>query len=478
MTSVWRILLPSAVLIAAATALTAEKSTPAKALNPSRKTVEKPKSQPNQCLLCHGNADVWEGEKLRLHVVESNLAGDIHWQKGLRCADCHGGNPATEEVNEAHAAEDGFRSLRPSPKDFAKPPDRAKVVELCGNCHANIEYMKRYQPSPRSDQLAEYWTSGHGKALKATGDPKVATCISCHEKPHGSAADPGKHGIRAVSDLESPVYHTRVAKTCAKCHADAKVMAGYQYNGHPLGHQQYDEWRASVHGRALMDKGDLSAPTCNNCHGNHGAVPPAVGSVANACGTCHGKIAGLFSDTRMKHRFEQEKLPGCATCHSAHGIQIPSDKLVGMKDGAFCMKCHENGKYGATLAGANAAREIRQGLDQLNARIAKAETTLAEAERLGMEVSQPRFDLRNAVNALTNARTLLHSFQVKPVETALADGEKVVVAVQDKADNALQEHDRRRVWLAWSLVPILIVIGLLVLYIRTLSSPSSDVPAD
>ena len=87
--------------------------------------------------------------------------------------------------------------------------------------------MRHYQPSPRTDQLAEYWTSGHGKALKATGDPKVATCISCHGKPHGSAEDTGPHGIRAVDDLESPVYHTRVAKTCAKCHADAKVMAGY-----------------------------------------------------------------------------------------------------------------------------------------------------------------------------------------------------------------------------------------------------------
>ena len=97
-----------------------------------------------------------------------------------------------------------------------------------------------------------------------------------------------------------------------------------------------------------------------------------------------------------------------------------------------------------------------------------AEATLAEAERLGMEVSQPKFELRNAVNALTNARTLLHSFQVKPVEAALADGEKVAAEVQGKADHALEEHTYRRVWLAASLVPILIVIGMLLLYIRTL----------
>ena len=76
-----------------------------------------------------------------------------------------------------------------------------------------------------------------------------------------------------------------------------------------------------MHGKALLDKGDLSAPTCNNCHGNHGAAPPQTGSVVYACGTCHGKIAKLFEDTKMRHKFETEGLPGCATCHSNHEIR-------------------------------------------------------------------------------------------------------------------------------------------------------------
>ncbi len=427
--------------------------------------------RPNQCLQCHGNADVWEGERLRLYVTEANLAGDIHWQKGLRCVDCHGGNPATEEVNEAHATEDGFRSLRSLPKDYTKPPEPVKVVELCGNCHANIEYMRRYRPSPRTDQLAEYWTSGHGKALKATGDAKVAICTSCHDKPHGSAQDRDKHGIRAVDDLESPVYRTHVAKTCAKCHSDEKVMAGRQYHGQPLGTKQYEDWLTSVHGRALLEKGDLSAPTCNNCHGNHGALPPEVGSVANACGTCHGKIATLFAETRMKHRFEEEKLPGCATCHHSHSIELPSDKLIGMQAGAVCVTCHANGQHGATIAGTLTARKIRDGLDGLNQQIARAEATVAEAERLGMEVSQPTFDLHGAVNALTNARTVIHTFQVKPVEAALAEGQHVVQGVQQRADRALEQYTYRRLWLFASLAPVLLVIGLLLLYIRRLSNP-------
>ena len=63
-----------------------------------------------------------------------------------------------------------------------------------------------------------------------------------------------------------------------------------------------EQWRQSVHGQALLEKGDLTAPACNDCHGNHGAMPPGVDSVANACGTCHGKIANLFAETRMKHQ--------------------------------------------------------------------------------------------------------------------------------------------------------------------------------
>ena len=47
----------------------------------------------------------------------------------------------------------------------------------------------------------------------------------------------------------------------------------------------------------------------------------------------------------------------------------------------------------------------------------------------------------------------------------------VVTEVQGKADHALAEYQYRRYWLAISLVPILIVIGLLVLYIRGLPIP-------
>ena len=164
-----------------------------------------------------------------------------------------------------------------------------------------------------------------------------------------------------------------------------------------------------------------------------GPVPPQVDSVANACGTCHGKVAKLFADTRMKHKFEAVGLPGCATCHGNHEIHHPTDAMLGMQSGAVCLRCHEQGKFGATIAGAKtAAAAPRRPRTNSRAGSSTAQDTLGEAERLGMEVSQPQFTLRKASDALTNARSLIHTFQPGPVETALADGQKVVDEVQEQ----------------------------------------------
>jgi len=463
--------------VAAAVAAAVEEKTAGKASKaaPGNATTQAPAPAPekerprvpddkNTCIACHGSPDWAETlEPAQEHLIVSpkHVAADIHWQKGLRCQDCHGGDATADDFGPAHGGNGGLHSIKPR-----------DLPEFCGNCHADIDFMRRYNPSPRVDQLREYWTSGHGQRLKATGDPDVATCISCHDKPHGGGPSPGTHGIREVADLQSPVYRTNVARTCAKCHSDAKRMAGRQYHGRPIGHDQHERWRKSVHAQALLEKGDLSAPTCNNCHGNHGAVPPQVDSVANACGICHGKVASLFAQARMKHRFEEVGLPGCATCHGSHDIGKPSDEMLGMTPGAVCLQCHENRKYGATLAGAEVARTLRAGLDRLNQEIGEAREKIAGADRLGMEVRGPRFDLRKATDALTAARVAIHSFSVPPVQASLAQGTEVADEVLQRANAALEEHTSRRVWLAASLVPIVLVIVLLLLYIR--SMPARD----
>jgi predicted CXXCH cytochrome family protein len=416
------------------------------------------------CAMCHfEGGDLWtEGTPL---AKLSDLTGDVHWQAGLRCHDCHGGSPSL----------DNYKNHRDDP-EFHRRASRADVPGFCGRCHSDIDYMRQFVPSARTDQEAEYWSSGHGRRLKASTegehpevDQVVATCVDCH----------GGHGILAVRNTNSRVYPTHVAETCAHCHADEKRMAGRTYEGRPLGHDQYEQWRQSVHGRALMDKGDLSAPACNDCHGNHGALPPEVGSVAHACGTCHGKIAGLFAETRMQHKFEEVGLPGCAACHGKHLIGQPTDELLGMQRNELCFNCHnpENPRYGATLAGAEVAMTMRKRLDQLKQEIDESERLVAEAERLGMEVRGPRFDLRQAFDALTDARTQVHTFNPDPLGKALDEGLKVTAEVKSGAEAALHEHTARRIWLAASLVPILIVVALLLLYIRTWPVPADSAAA-
>jgi predicted CXXCH cytochrome family protein len=470
---------------------------PPPAAKAAEKASEPLAAKPNNCLFCHGNKDVWEGDQLRLYVTEKDFARDLHWGRGLRCADCHGGNPAAEQVNEAHARVDGFRNLRQrradGTKDYSKPPEPAIVVKLCGECHANIQFMKQYNPSPRVDQLNEYWSSGHGQRVKEAGDPNVATCVSCHGRPHGTGRDQGTYGVLAVRNLDSPVYVKNVAKTCAKCHSDEKRMAGYQYQGRPIGRSQYEEWRQSVHGKALLDKDDLSAPACNGCHGNHGALPPQVRSVANICGTCHGKVAGLFNKTLMQHGFAQVGLPGCVTCHSNHKILPPGDQMLGVAPPEVCSRCHgagaAKGSNAALLAGfdmkriihgGEVATTLRKDLETLKQQIGDAGARLEKAERLGMLVpgpqSNPRLDprifLRKADDTLTNARVEVHSFDAALVGKTVGQGESIAKEVRASADRAVEAYHFRRIWLAGSLVPIALFILLLLLYIRRLPSPS------
>ncbi|HBR56421.1 MAG TPA: hypothetical protein DEA22_02960, partial [Blastocatellia bacterium] len=228
---------------------------------------------PNSCIACHS------GLEARLSDPIKSFEHDIHKSKGLSCQDCHGGNPAASDKAAAKAVIWGYVGR----------PTTAQIPAFCGKCHSDAELMKKFNPSLRVDQVQEYFTSVHGNKLRG-GDQNVATCVSCH----------GVHGIRAPSDPLSSVYPLNVAETCAKCHANAEHMAGY---GIP--HDQFDKYKSSVHAAALYEKHDLSAPTCNDCHGNHGAVPPGLASVANVCGQCHARQAELFQKSAHKLPFEK-----------------------------------------------------------------------------------------------------------------------------------------------------------------------------
>lgn len=283
----------------------------------------------SSCTVCHADAELFEGEAL---AVVGAFADDVHAEVGLSCHDCHGGDPDPRLADDMFAAMDDALPVNP----YLGVPARTAIPGACGRCHSDPVFMRRYDPGARADQEEQYWTSHHGLAL-AGGDTAVATCVDCH----------GAHGIRRPEDPASPVHATRVADTCAGCHADPVHMAGRTLpDGRPLPVDQYARWRQSVHAQALLEREDLSAPTCNDCHGNHGATPPGVGAVAFVCGQCHGREAELFrASPKSEGLLEHGELlaaagaEGCAACHSD---PEPQAALTDVRSLVECETCHGN----------------------------------------------------------------------------------------------------------------------------------------
>ena len=391
----------------------------------------------NTCLDCHGVLDP------PLQVTDEQFTSDIHSQKGLTCASCHGGDPTKADLN-AMSKTAGFRGKI----------ERSQVPALCGSCHSDAAFMRKYNPSLRTDQLSQYKTSVHGK-LFAKGDTKVAVCIDCH----------GVHGLRPASDTRSKVHPLNVAQTCSRCHADASYMKGYS-----IPTDQFAQYSTSVHHDALVVRGDLSAPTCTTCHGNHGAAPPGVDSVQNVCSTCHVFQDQMYEKSSHKAAFQSAGLPGCVVCHGNHGISHPTDAKLGTGPQAVCMQCHTPGD-----ACDQARAEMFTSLTSLDEVVNNAHNLVGVAESSGMEVSQARLDEDQARDALTKARVTIHSFRKDLVDHDIQEGLQIASKALQAGQNALAERDYRRKGLGLALVFILMSVVGLFLYIRQLEHDAPKV---
>jgi Cytochrome c3 len=391
----------------------------------------------NTCLDCHGALDP------PLQVTEQQFFTDIHSQKGLTCASCHGGDPTKADMDAMSKAA-GFRG-----KIL-----RSQIPELCGRCHSDGAFMRKYNPSLRTDQLSQYKTSVHGK-LFAKGDSKVAVCIDCH----------GVHGLRPASDTRSKVHPLNIAETCSRCHADASYMKGYA-----IPTDQFAQYSSSVHHDALAVRGDLSAPTCTTCHGNHGAAPPGVDSVQNVCSNCHVFQDQMYEKSTHKAAFQSAGLPGCVVCHSHHGITHPTDAKLGTGPQATCMQCHTPGDVCD-----QARAEMFSGLTRLDEAFKNAHSVLGVAETSGMEVSQARLDEDQARDALTKARVTIHSFRKDLVDHDIEEGLQIASKTLQAAQNALAERDYRRKGLGLALVITLMSVMGLFLYIRQIERDAPKV---
>jgi predicted CXXCH cytochrome family protein len=389
----------------------------------------------NECATCHAALT-----SARHAAPAAAFATDVHAERGFGCVNCHGGDPAAADKERAKAPGTGFRGA----------PRGAAQVAVCASCHSDAELMRRFVPRQRVDQAAEYAVSVHGRRL-AEGDTRVATCASCH----------GAHGIRVASDARSPVFPTNVAATCAACHADASHMAGYALpDGSPLPTTQRADYERSVHFTALTKANDLSAPTCNDCHGNHGAAPPGVDAVVNVCGSCHAVFAAKFAASSHAPVFEK----GCVECHGNHAVPPPSDAMLGTAEEAACATCHTE----AGDPGFDAAAAMRADIERLKGTLASTGALIESVRTSGMEVTDQELALGEARNRLVLARTEVHAFAPAALTPIVADGLAILAGVERAGHEAVRELQFRRRGLAASMVAILLVVGALALKVRQL----------
>lgn len=436
---------------------------------------------------------------------------DIHSAKGVTCAGCHGGDAATDDMERAmdkaagflgvpkgddislacatcHSSSEKMKSFHSSVstnqfemlqasvhgqlstsgkehilqcttchnahgivavKNPASPVYPLNVVKTCAKCHSNAAFIRSYNPSLPVDQLEKYKTSVHGMR-NAKGDAKVAECASCH----------GSHDVLPAKDAKSRVYASNLPATCSKCHSNAEYMRSYD-----IPTDQYENFAKSVHGVALLEKHDLAAPACNDCHGNHGATPPGVESIAKVCGACHALNAELFSASPHKKAFDEMQLPECETCHGNHDIVAPTSAMVGTDGDALCGRCHTDTDRpkGFQVAG------IMRGLiDSLEQSESGARSLVDEAEQKGMEVSEAKFKLRDVHQSRLETRTVVHAFNEPKFREVATKGLATASIVHEEAEQAIEDFYFRRIGLGVSTLIISVLAVSLYLFIRRL----------
>jgi hypothetical protein len=384
----------------------------------------------DQCYVCHREEDL-----LPEHFDDD----DVHMQPGLSCAGCHGGDRTTDDGDVAMSEARGFLGV----------PARGEIPEFCGGCHSDINFMRRYQPRIQTDQVSQFFTSLHGQRL-LVGDAKVADCTSCHSS----------HNILPASDARSLVHPLNVPGTCNRCHGDAEYMSGY---GIPT--NQYERYAESVHGVALLEREDVGAPACNDCHGNHGALPPDVESITQVCGQCHVNNMQFFEASSMAEAFKKESLVACEECHGNHRVLKTSDEMVGTGPGSTCMDCHDTGDDGYA-----AAEMIHTHLTSLATLYEMAVTKREEVHRKGMDDVEIVFLLQEAHQSLIQARTLVHTFDPEKVAPKTDEGVAKVEEALTLADDTIKDFYFRRRGFGLATLFITLLVVALGLKIRQMES--------
>lgn len=255
---------------------------------------------PNEdCLTCHGESDAKRSDGRSVFVTKEKFAASVHGEAGLACVDCHADLASAGEFPHAER-------LAPA---------------QCAACHGEI--------------VSDYGKSVHAEARRRNGASLAASCADCH----------GTHEIRSSKDPASPTYALNLPATCARCHGNPEVIR----KGHIAIGNVVALYEDSIHGRAVLKSGLVTAPTCMTCHGVHDvrrSSDPASkvfrGNIPSTCGSCHQGIQRLYGEGIHGSRFRtgDKRAPVCTDCHTAHHIQQADVEAWRLDVLRECGTCH------------------------------------------------------------------------------------------------------------------------------------------
>ena len=408
----------------------------------------------NSCDDCHSAVNDKQA------AIAADWTSSAHAKAGVTCADCHGGDPSSDQITVAMAADNGFVGA----------PDRLSTVGLCGSCHADPTRMKA--SGLPTDQYSKYWSSVHGQQLLTAADTRVAICTDCH----------GSHDIKQISDPTSPVYVLNVPQLCSSCHSDAERMQPY---GIPT--DQFAIYSKSVHGVALLQNKDVRAPSCASCHGSHDAQPPTSATVVEVCGKCHTATEELYQQSR--HSELQAAAPQCWTCHGTHDVSQPGSQMFfhPTTPDYTCSTCHDLTTHTLRLELSRFAAEpdrrcdtchhpdsdIYAQIQGIASAVTSAQTAyddatqrIEEAARLGMITSDAAVGLAGAKTSLIQAQAAVHTTKLTLVAELSTDATTRSEAARALATAKIDESVFRREAMVVVLALILLSVLFLVLLKR------------
>jgi archaellum component FlaC len=180
------------------------------------------------------------------------------------------------------------------------------------------------------------------------------TCSDCHG---GNPAIKDERAMEPKEGFKGSPSVKEIPAFCARCHSDIKMMR--QFN---IRTDQFAEYKTSVHGRRLLEKGDEKVATCVSCHGSHEirkkndpASTVYHTNVPETCGKCHSDPEYMKEYKIPTNQLEEYKesyhgkilygkiggknpslAPNCADCHGIHGATPPGGgEVVNV-----CGNCH------------------------------------------------------------------------------------------------------------------------------------------